>query len=52
MKTVLDDPAAFFEEGGWTFLNPETDDEEEEDEDEDSVFEASSGSDDSVSQSY
>lgn len=40
MKTITDDPKAFFETGGWTFLDPESsseneggdDDEEEEDE--------------------
>lgn len=38
MKTITDDPEGFFESGGWTFLDPESDaeveDEEEEDEDE------------------
>ena len=25
MKTIVDDPEAFFEQGGWNFLNPEDD---------------------------
>jgi len=39
MKTITDDAEGFFENGGWTFLDPESDveagssdDEEEEDE--------------------
>ncbi|XP_050429872.1 FACT complex subunit spt16-like isoform X2 [Adelges cooleyi] len=28
MKTITDDPEGFFENGGWTFLDPESDDEE------------------------
>ncbi|XP_026285652.1 FACT complex subunit spt16 isoform X1 [Frankliniella occidentalis] len=28
MKTITDDPAGFFESGGWTFLDPESDEEE------------------------
>merc|ERR1712071_491208 len=39
MKTITDDPEAFFETGGWTFLDPESDGEEkgsgEEDSEED-----------------
>ncbi|XP_071494037.1 FACT complex subunit SPT16-like [Diadema antillarum] len=31
MKHILDDPDAFFEGGGWTFLEPESDNEREED---------------------
>lgn len=39
MKTITDDPEGFFESGGWTFLDPESDaeeaaDDEEEEEDE------------------
>lgn len=39
MKTITDDPEGFFESGGWTFLDPESDvedaaDEESEEEDE------------------
>ncbi|KAH9814734.1 FACT complex subunit-domain-containing protein [Melampsora americana] len=43
MKTVTDDPYEFFKEGGWSFLNSQSDDEddEEDEEDEDSVFEVS-----------
>lgn len=29
MKTITDDPKAFFETGGWTFLDPESDSEVE-----------------------
>lgn len=37
MKTITDDPEGFFDSGGWTFLDPESDpedvvDEEEEEE--------------------
>lgn len=42
MKTITDDPEGFFESGGWTFLDPESDAEEGEDddeEDEDEVYE-------------
>lgn len=41
MKTITDDPEGFFDSGGWTFLDPESDDEkaeEEESEDEDEVY--------------
>ena len=38
MKTIVDDPEGFFDNGGWTFLEPESDqeadDEESEEEDE------------------
>lgn len=27
MKTITDDPKGFFENGGWTFLDPESDNE-------------------------
>lgn len=30
MKTITDDPEGFFESGGWTFLDPESDDENNE----------------------
>lgn len=42
MKTITDDPEGFFESGGWTFLDPESDDEhgeDEDEEDEDEVYE-------------
>lgn len=29
MKTIVDDPDGFFEQGGWTFLGPASDDEAE-----------------------
>lgn len=29
MKTITDDPKSFFETGGWTFLDPESDTEVE-----------------------
>lgn len=32
MKTITDDPKGFFESGGWTFLDPESDGEENPDE--------------------
>ncbi len=35
MKTIVEDPEGFFEEGGWNFLDPESGDEEEEDDDDD-----------------
>lgn len=41
MKTITDDPEGFFESGGWTFLDPESDveaEEEEDSEDEDEVY--------------
>ncbi|KAG5439124.1 hypothetical protein PCANB_001423 [Pneumocystis canis] len=41
MKTINDDPLAFFEEGGWAFLNNESDDESAESEEEGSEFTAS-----------
>ncbi|XP_014244216.1 FACT complex subunit spt16 isoform X2 [Cimex lectularius] len=34
MKTITDDPEGFFESGGWTFLDPESDDEQEAEDDE------------------
>ena len=47
MKTIVDDPEAFFEEGGWNFLDAESEGEAE-DEDlssEDEEFKVSGGSD-------
>lgn len=45
MKTITDDPEGFFESGGWTFLDPESDEEEnaqeEETEDEDDTYQPS-----------
>ncbi|KAF7278316.1 hypothetical protein GWI33_008533 [Rhynchophorus ferrugineus] len=41
MKTITDDPEGFFDSGGWTFLDPESDEEEaaeEETDDEDEVY--------------
>lgn len=56
MKTVTDDPYEFFKEGGWSFLNSQSDGEDEDgnSDDEDSAFEVSddiydSSSDDSDS---
>lgn len=34
MKTIVDDSEGFFEQGGWTFLDPESDAEEGSDEEE------------------
>lgn len=43
MKTITDDPEGFFESGGWTFLDPESDAENEdvddEEEEEDDAYE-------------
>lgn len=43
MKTITDDPDGFFESGGWTFLDPESDEEEgaaeDEEESEDDAYE-------------
>ncbi|CAB3408807.1 unnamed protein product [Caenorhabditis bovis] len=36
MKTITDDPEAFFDDGGWDFLNTESDGEEEMDDSDDS----------------
>lgn len=36
MKTILDDPEGFFESGGWSFLDPDSDDDDEHGEDESS----------------
>lgn len=44
MKTITDDPEGFFENGGWTFLDPESDEEEgaaDEEEEEDEPYEVS-----------
>lgn len=35
MKTIIDDPEGFFESGGWSFLDPESDAEQEADDDDD-----------------
>ncbi|XP_026473184.1 FACT complex subunit spt16 [Ctenocephalides felis] len=43
MKTITDDPEGFFDSGGWTFLDPESDDENgevaEEESEEDDAYE-------------
>ncbi|XP_046740130.1 FACT complex subunit spt16 isoform X2 [Diprion similis] len=42
MKTITDDPEGFFDSGGWTFLDPESDDDNEdvdEEEEEDDAYE-------------
>ncbi|XP_064111889.1 FACT complex subunit spt16-like isoform X4 [Macrobrachium nipponense] len=36
MKTIIDDPDGFFEQGGWSFLDPDSDVEEHHEEEEDS----------------
>jgi len=38
LKTILDDPEAFFQQGGWDFLEPESGGEEDDSEDEESDF--------------
>ena len=45
MKTIVDDPEGFFESGGWSFLDPESDQEDDEDEEdsEDDEFKLSAG---------
>ena len=45
MKTIVDDPEGFFESGGWSFLDPESDQEEDEDEEdsEDDEFKLDAG---------
>ncbi|WAR12969.1 SPT16-like protein [Mya arenaria] len=43
MKTITDDPEGFFDNGGWSFLAPESDAEEDDDDDEeDEAFDPSS----------
>ncbi|CAB0035722.1 unnamed protein product [Trichogramma brassicae] len=53
MKTITDDPEGFFESGGWTFLDPESDEEneaaEDEEEEEDDAYEPSDSFDDEES---
>lgn len=43
MKTITDDPVGFFDSGGWSFLDPESDAEndevEDEEEEEDDAYE-------------
>ncbi len=41
MKTVTADPHAFFADGGWSFLNNDSDDEDADEESEESAFEIS-----------
>lgn len=42
MKTIVADPHSFFQEGGWSFLNQDSDDEDQDDEEEEeSAFEMS-----------
>jgi len=44
MKTIVDDPESFFDTGGWTFLEPESDsggEDDDEEEDEDETFKVS-----------
>ncbi|XP_074027256.1 SPT16 homolog, facilitates chromatin remodeling subunit dre4 [Leptinotarsa decemlineata] len=44
MKTITDDPEGFFDSGGWTFLDPESDEEdaqEEDSEEEDEAYQPS-----------
>ena len=46
MKTVNDDPSAFFQEGGWAFLAEDSEAESEEDEDDDDAYVQSSETED------
>lgn len=48
MKTILEDPTAFFEDGGWGFLHADSDVEDEEDESDSSAFEPSDDEDESA----
>ena len=41
MKTVTTDPHQFFKDGGWSFLNTDTDSEDNEESEEESAFEMS-----------
>merc|ERR1711962_326329 len=58
MKTIVDDPEGFFESGGWSFLDPESDgeDDDDDDSDEDETFNVSGSdsgdSDESDSEDY
>merc|ERR1719474_216414 len=49
MKTIVDDPEGFFESGGWSFLDPESDgeDDDDDDSDEDETFAMDESGDDS-----
>ncbi|CAK8695989.1 unnamed protein product [Clavelina lepadiformis] len=38
LKTITDDPEAFFEQGGWSFLEPESDNEGDDSDEEESDF--------------
>jgi len=44
MKTIVDDPDGFFEQGGWSFLDPESDAEDAEEEESDDGAYAPTGS--------
>merc|ERR1711962_1656524 len=52
MKTIVDDPEGFFESGGWSFLDPESDgeDDDEDTDDEDETFAMDESDDDSGSE--
>ena len=52
MKTIVDDPEGFFESGGWSFLDPESDgeDDDDDDSDEDETFAMDESDDDSGSE--
>ena len=44
LKTVVDDPTGFFEQGGWDFLKQDDDtDDDDDDDDEDETFDADTG---------
>jgi nucleosome binding factor SPN SPT16 subunit len=53
MKTIVDDPEGFFDQGGWSFLDPDSDAEQEEDDDddEDDQYNPSGSEDDSAAES-
>jgi len=51
MKTIVDDPDGFFEQGGWSFLDPESDAEDAEEEESDDGAYAPTGSEGSAAES-
>uniref|UniRef100_H2ZNP3 FACT complex subunit n=1 Tax=Ciona savignyi TaxID=51511 RepID=H2ZNP3_CIOSA len=45
LKTIVDDPEAFFEQGGWSFLEPQSDNENEDSDESESSFNPESSDD-------
>lgn len=54
MKTIVDDPKGFFEQGGWSFLDPDSDNEngdyESQESEEDEVYEPTDSADEDESE--